>query len=327
MAGDGAIAAGPPGGATYAAFCGAVVIGGANFVAVSLSNAELPPMFGAMVRFGLASLLVLLLARARGVPLARGRAARGALLYGILGFGASYALLYYALVGLPAGATAVIVAAAPLFTLLIAVFLGQERLSPRGVGGGVLAVAGIAVLSTGTLSGDIAGSYLLAAVLGTLAMALATVVAKAYAGVHPLQMNAMGMVAGTILLGVTSLTLGEAWSLPTEGRTWLAVAWLVVLGSVGLFQLFLYVVRRWTASATAYAVAAMPVVAALLGALVLDQPITGELVAGGVMVIAAVYVGAMSRRAARGAVAAAPTRRTAGGVELATDPGAESKPR
>lgn len=312
MAGDGTTAAGPPGGATYAtyaAFCGAVVIGGANFVAVSLSNLELPPLFGATVRFGLASLLVLLIARSRGVTLATGRAARGAVLYGLLGFGASYALLYYALVGLPAGTTAVIVAAAPLFTLLIAVVLRQERLSPRGVVGGVLAVAGIAVLSTGTLAGDITGSYLLAAVLGTVAIALSTVVAKAYAGVHPLQMNAMGMVAGTILLGVSSLALGEAWSLPTERRTWLAVLWLVVLGSVGLFQLFLYVVRRWTASATAYAVAAMPVVAGLLGVLMLDQPVTVEMLAGGLLVIAAVYVGAVSRRPTRGAVAAAPDGR------------------
>jgi drug/metabolite transporter (DMT)-like permease len=296
MAGDETKTPGAPDGATYAAFGGAVVIGGANFVAVSMSNMELPPLFGATLRFGLASLLVLFIARARGVPLPTGRAARGAVLYGLLGFGASYALLYYALVGLPAGTTAVIVAAAPLFTLMMAVALGQERLSPRGVAGGILAVAGIALLSAGTLAGDVTGSYLLAAVLGTVAIALSAIVAKAYAGVHPLQMNAVGMVAGTILLAVGSLALGEAWSLPTERQTWLAVLWLVVLGSVGLFQLFLYVVRRWTASATVYAVAAMPVVAVVLGAPMLDQPITIEMLVGGLMVMAAVYVGAVSRR-------------------------------
>jgi drug/metabolite transporter (DMT)-like permease len=285
-----------------------VVVGGANFVAVSMSNMELPPLFGATLRFGLASLLVLLIARGRGVRLPTGRAARGAVLYGLLGFGASYALLYYALVGLPAGTTAVTVAAAPLFTLLIAAVLGQERLSPRGVAGGVLAVAGIAVLSTGTVAGDVSGSYLVAAVLGTVAIALSTVVAKAYAGVHPLQMNAMGMVAGTALLAVSSLALGEAWLLPTEWRTWLAVLWLVVLGSVGLFQLFLYVVRRWTASATVYAVAAMPVVAVLLGALMLDQPITGRMLVGGMLVIGAVYLGAVSKRSRAPTVAVAGRR-------------------
>jgi drug/metabolite transporter (DMT)-like permease len=56
------------------------------------------------------------------------------------------------------------------------------------------------------------------------------------------------------------------------------------------------VMRRWTASATVYAIAGMPVVAILLGALMLEQPITLEVVAGCAIVIVAVYVGAISRQ-------------------------------
>src|SRR5688572_11563786 len=114
---------------TYAAFILAMVIGGANFIAVSLSNRELPPFFGATLRFALATLLFFLLARAGSIPLARGRDAIGAVLYGLLGVGVSYAFLYYALVGLNAGTVAVIVASVPLFTLAFAVLFGQERLS------------------------------------------------------------------------------------------------------------------------------------------------------------------------------------------------------
>lgn len=297
----------PPDGATYAAFAGAVVIGGTNFIAVSMSNMELPPLFGATLRFALASAVFFLIAAAARVPLATGRSAGGPVLYGVLAFGATYALLYYALVGLPAGTAAVIVAAAPLFTLLIAVVLGQERLSVRGVVGGVLAIAGIAVLSLGTIEGEIGRSYLLAAVIGTVAMALSSVVAKACAGVHPVNMNAVGMAAGTLFLAVGSLVLGESWALPREPRSWWAVAWLVLLGSVGLFQLFLFVIRRWTASATVYAVAAMPVVAAGLGVVMLDQPITLEVVVGGLMVMAAVYVGAIAGKK-RPAPVAVPSR-------------------
>jgi drug/metabolite transporter (DMT)-like permease len=280
---------------TYAAFAGAVLIGGVNFVAVSFSNMELPPLFGAMLRFALAAALLFLLLRLRGVPLARGRQARGAAIYGLLAFGASYALLYYALVGLTAGTAAVIMAAAPLFTLLIAVVIGQERFSLRGVVGGMLAVAGIGVLSLGTLGGELGASYLVAAVVGTLAAAGSTVLARALREVHPLAMNTIGMASGTLLLLVGSLALGESWALPRGGQTLLAVGWLVVLGSVGLFQLFLYVVRRWSASATIYALTGMPVVAVILGALMLGQPVTLEVVAGGALVIAAVYVGAISR--------------------------------
>ncbi|MDR7420142.1 MAG: EamA family transporter [Armatimonadota bacterium] len=128
---------------THAACAGAVAIGGANFIAVSLSNRELPPFFGAALRFALAAALFFIMARLWRVPLARGRSAAGAAVYGLLGFGASYALLYYSLVGLAAGTAAIIVAAVPLFTLAIAVLQGQERLTVRGVVAGALVVTSI----------------------------------------------------------------------------------------------------------------------------------------------------------------------------------------
>jgi drug/metabolite transporter (DMT)-like permease len=280
---------------TYLAFANAVLIGGANFVAVSFSNMELPPLFGAALRFALAALLFFFIMRISSVPLVRGRAALGAAVYGVLGFGAAYAFLYYALVGLAAGTVAVIMAAVPLFTLIMAVLLGQEHLSLRGIVGGGLAIAGITILSLGTLGGDLSPTYLIAAVLGAVAAAASTVAAKALPNVHPLNMNAIGMASGTLLLIVGSLLFRERWMLPDETNTWLALGWLVVLGSVGLFQLFLYVIRRWTASATVYAVTAMPVVAVVLGAVMLDQPITPTVLVGGSVVILAVYVGAISR--------------------------------
>ncbi len=280
--------------ATYSAFAGIVAIGGANFIAVSISNQELPPLFGAALRFGLGTVLFFMIAAARSVPLARGRSAVGAAVYGIFGFGITYALLYYALVGLTAGTVAVIVAAAPLFTLVIAVIIGQERLSVRAVIGGLLAIAGIAILSRNGLAVDAGRSYFFAAILGTLAAATSSVVAKRFTDVHPLNMNAIGMAAGTLFLISASLLFDENVPFPQEGRTWMAIGWLVILGSVGLFQLFLFVLKSWTASATVYAIAAMPVVAVGLGSVMLEQPITLEVVAGGALVFIAVYVGAVS---------------------------------
>jgi drug/metabolite transporter (DMT)-like permease len=284
--------------ATYAAFLAAVLIGGTNFIAVSFSNRALPPLFGAALRFALAALLFFIIAGVRRVPLARGRAAMGAALYGLLGFGVVYACLYYALVGLAAGMVSVVMASTPLFTLLIAAALGQERLSLRGVGGGLLTLAGIAVLSLDALGGELGPTYLLAIVLGALAAAASSVVAKAYPSVHPVSMNAIGMSTGALVLTLGSILLGERWVLPDQGQTWLALGWLVLMGSVGLFQLFLFIIQNWTASAATFAVSAMPVVAVVLGALLLDQPITWQVVAGGVMVIAAVYIGAIAGREA-----------------------------
>ncbi|HRQ41498.1 MAG TPA: EamA family transporter [Chloroflexota bacterium] len=279
---------------TYAAFAGTILIGGTNFIAVSLSNQEMPPLFGAAFRFALAALLLFLITRARGIPLAHGRAAAGAILYGLLTFGVGVALLYYALVGLAAGTVAVIVSTVPLFTLIIAVLLRQEQLSLRRVIAGILVVAGIAILSAGTLSSSLNRSYLIAAILAAIVSALSSIIAKALIDIHPLNLNTIGITTGMVFLAVGSLLVGETWALPHDTKTWLAILWLVVLGSVLLFQFFLYVLRRLTASASVYAIAGMPVIAAGLGAVLLDQPITMPVAAGGALVIIAVYIGAIS---------------------------------
>ena len=138
----GALTHGRPERATLLAFIGAVVIGGGNFVAVRFSNEKLPPLFGAPLRFGAAAVILFRIARARRVPLPRGRAASGAALYGLLGFGLAYAFIYLALVGLAAGTTSVILAPVPLLTLALAVLHGQERLAGRGIVGGLLAIGG-----------------------------------------------------------------------------------------------------------------------------------------------------------------------------------------
>ena len=280
---------------TYMAFAGAMFIGGANFIAVSFSNMELPPLFGATVRFAVAALLFFAVARVARVPVVRGREAIGAAVYGVLGFGIAYALLYYALLGLPAGTVSVVVAAVPMITFVIATLLRQEPPTVRKVAASAIVIIGIAILSTDSLGGGTGGSFLLAALLATVAISASSVVAKALPNVHPINMNAVGMGTGSVLLALGSLLWNEQWALPRESSTWLAVAWLVFFGSIGLFQLFLYVVRRWSASATVYAVAGMPVVAAVLGVLLLDQPVTPAMFAGGSLVLLAIYLGAVTR--------------------------------
>jgi drug/metabolite transporter (DMT)-like permease len=279
---------------TLTAFFATVVIGGTNFIAVSVSNQELPPMFGAALRFGLAATALVALARVRRLEVPHRMALAGASLYGALAFGIAYACFYYALVGLAAGTMSVIVASAPLFTLAFAVVAGQERVSARGLFGGLLAVAGIAVLSRGSFGAELGLGYVAAAVLGTAAAAASSVVAKGLPDVHPLNMNAIGMTVGALVLAAASLVMNETWSLPNDAATIAAVAWLVLLGSVALFQLFLFIVKRWTASATVYSTSGMPVVAVALGALVLDQPVTRDMLAGGLLVVAAVWLGALS---------------------------------
>ncbi|MFN2388777.1 MAG: DMT family transporter [Actinomycetota bacterium] len=285
-----------PSRATLGAFVAAVVIGGTNFLAVRYSNEDLAPLFGATVRFATAALFLLAVTRLRRLPLPHGAEAVGAGIWGLMGFGLAYGLLYYALVGLSAGTTSVIVAASPLVTLALAVVHGQERFSLPGILGGCLAIAGIGLVSIRSLGGDLSPRYLIAALLAVVAIAESSVVIKGFPQAHPVTTNAVGMGIGALFLAPTSLVLGEAWTMPRLGRTWLVLVYLVVVGSVGLFGLFLFVIKTWTASASVYALALMPVVAVSLGTVIADEPVTWELLAGTALVIAAVYVAVLSGR-------------------------------
>lgn len=126
---------------TMMAFTATVFIGGINFIAVKFSNAELPPLYGAAVRFAAAAVIFFAIARIGRMELPRGAALVGASVYGLLNFGIGYALLYFALLGISAGTASVVLASVPLITLLLAVLHGQERFTPRGVIGGLLVIA------------------------------------------------------------------------------------------------------------------------------------------------------------------------------------------
>lgn len=278
---------------TLAAFALFATLVAANFVAVRFTNRELPPFWGAGTRFGAAGLLFLAYAVARRLTAPRGRALAGALLYGVLQFGLGYALAYWALLEVPAGLAAVILASIPLFTLLFAAAARLERLRWGAIVGAVIAMAGVAVVSGEQALGGIPIASLLATLGSAASFSLAGVIVKASPPLPLATVNAVGMLTGAALLLALSRALGEAWSPPVERATWAAQLYLLLVGSVAMFALFLFVLKRWTASAVAYQAVLSPVIAIALSAWLLGEPVTAGLLLGSPLVLAGVYLGAM----------------------------------
>jgi drug/metabolite transporter (DMT)-like permease len=289
-----------PSRAVLAAFTGFVLIGGVNFVGVRFSNAELPPLMGASVRFGGAAALLFLFIAARArffvgqAALPRGRALLGAFLYGLLGFGAGYGFAYTALTTLPASAGAVVFASYPLFTALLAPLHGIERFRLRGLIGATLALVGIVILTDPGSAQGLPLVPVLTMVASTIAAAESGVLVKRFPAVAPEMANAIGMGAGATVLVALSLGMGETWNFSVTSSTWWWVVYLAVVGSAGMFGLFLYVLHRWTATATSYATALLPVSAILAGAVIGNEVITVNVVVGAVLVVLATYVGALA---------------------------------
>jgi drug/metabolite transporter (DMT)-like permease len=276
-----------------AALIAEAVLAGGNGVGVRFSNRELDPLWGAGLRFALAAaLLAVLMALLRLAP-PRGHAAVGALLYGALNFGAAFGLAYYALVELHAGFGQLLLAIVPLATLLLAVAERQERLRAAAAAGAVLAFAGIAIMSQAPVRDSVPALSLLAALGSAFCFAQGAIVVRRFPTLHPLTMNAVGMATGAAVLVVLSALVGESIAVPERGETWAALAYLVVVGSVVVFGLYVFVLRHWSASRTAYAFAITPIVTVLLSTWLDDEPVGPGLVLGGALVLAGVYVGAL----------------------------------
>ena len=146
---DGVASTGTPNTRVLLAFILAVVLGGANAVAVRFTVEELAPFWGATMRFAAAAAIFILVVIIRRIPLPRGRTLGGVLVYGILNFGLSYALIYFAIREVTAGFTMVILALTPLLTFLFAVLHRLEQFRWRALLGSLLALAGIAFAFAG----------------------------------------------------------------------------------------------------------------------------------------------------------------------------------
>jgi drug/metabolite transporter (DMT)-like permease len=292
------------------AFVSYAVLAGGNAVGVRFSNRELAPLWGASLRFALAAALLLAVMVLLRLAFPHGRALVGSLLYGLFNIGAAFGLTYYGLVHIHAGLGQILLALVPLATLLLAVLWRQERLGAAAVIGTLLALTGVAVISYSPLQKNVPLLSVLAVVGGAICFAQALVLVRRFPPVHPVTMNAVGMTTGAALLLPAALIADEPIVLPHRLETWAAMAYLVVIGSVVVFLLYLVVLRYWAASRASYGFVIIPFVTLVLSAWLANEPVGVGLVLGGLLVIAGVYVGALR-----------PARVTPAAVNASTDMG------
>ena len=278
-----------------AALIGVALIGGTNFVAVRYSDIELPPLLGAALRFTFAGLIFLTIVAIRRIELPKGRAMTGAVVYGVLSFAISYAFAYYALVSVSAGLASVVLSLVPIATLFLASAHRQEQLDGRGLAGGIVAIAGTAVVFNEQLTLAIPLAALLALIGATIASAETSVILKHYPMSNLYGTNAVAMLIGSAILVVLSLLTQEKWALPSKFPTIVAVTYLIVPGSVLLFIFYLYVISRWTATATNYGFVLIPLVTVLVASVIAGEIVSLTFLAGTALVLVGVYVGAISR--------------------------------
>jgi drug/metabolite transporter (DMT)-like permease len=286
---------------TLIAFAGVVLFGGLNAVAVRQTVLEIAPEWGAAIRFLAAGAIFVALAAVGRRPFPRGRSFVGAMAYGAVGFAASFGLIYPALRTVQAGTGSVVLALAPLATYGLAVAQRQERFRVEALVGALVALAGIAIVFVDQLSADVPVGPLAMIFVGMVCLSESGIIVKWVPRADPLATNAVAMLTGGVILLAASLVTGEAQAIPARMSTWLAVGYITVFGSVVMFGLYLYGLRRWTASAMSYSTLMLPFVSVTAATLLTGEAFSLAFLAGGLVMVAGVYVGAFGRRHQRAA--------------------------
>ncbi len=200
----------------------------------------------------------------------------------------------YAIVYLPSGSAAVLVYLQPILVGFLAWLILGEELSASKLVGLLLGFSGIVAVSSASLSGAADALSPIGVVLGTasaLAWALGTVYFKRYeARVSTLWAVAVPFVVGGAALTALGLVV-ESWDeVSWTGAFVGSLLYSALIGISAAWVIWFGLVRAGEASRVAAYIFAVPLTAVLVGALVLDEPLSYSLLVGAALVVCGIYL-------------------------------------
>lgn len=275
----------------YAAIC---LIWGSTWLVIKIGLVGVPPFLGAGLRFLLSTVLVgaVLTVRRSRIQLTRDDIIC-ILTLGILVFWLDYAAVYWAETRITSGLTAILFSTMPLMTALLSRFWTQrETLGPRKVAGILIGMVGTTLLfwPEGPLGAtEILG--MLAALAGCLCAAINLVVMKEH-GQHsdPMTLNFFGMGLGAVCLLAMSAALERGATVEWSQSNVLAIVYLAVFGSVVAFTAYYYLIKVMDATIVSLSTLIIPLIAIVLGRVMLDERVTPLAIAGMATVLAGVAI-------------------------------------
>lgn len=268
---------------------------GSTWLAIKLGLESVPPFLSAGVRFAVAAVLLYVILRVRGqsIPFTRD-ARRVYLALGVLSFSIPFALVYWGQQFLPSSLGSILFAAYPFWVALFQYFmLGEERMNPYKVGGIVLGFIGVAVIFWGDVAVDnpmvLVGMSTI--VVSTILQAYVLILIKKEGeSISPIAMNFVGMLVGTVLLlalsAVAESGLPVRWTPTAIG----SILYLSVIGSVLTFVSYYWLLKRIDAVYLSLTSFVNPIVAVLLGAVVLGERLAPIVYAGSGLVLVGILV-------------------------------------
>lgn len=269
-----------------------VVLWATGFIGARYAMPWSEPFSFLAVRFALAALILLALALAlRAKPLSRRQAAH-AVLVGALVHGVYLGAVFWAIRnGMPAGLSALIIGLQPLITAVMAGFALGEKVLPRHWAGLAIGFAGIVIVlapKIGDAVGGVTAATLAACVFGVGAISAGTVWQKrCLAGADLVSGTLWQYVGATVVVAAGSLAF-ETRTFVVTGELVFAMAWLVLVLSIGAIFLLMHMIREGEMAKVSSLFYLVPAVTALIAWVLFGETLTPLQLVGMVVTMAGV---------------------------------------
>ena len=265
----------------YAAFATVCIVWGTTYLGIRIALETIPPLLLTGTRFTAAGLIMLVIAKLRGNRIPRDKRTLANLaVVGILLIGGGNLAVVWAEQWVPSGLAALLVATAPFWMAFIEAFRKDgERIGMRGITGMLIGFVGVAMLVSPRGSGTAWGPGFLLGVIAIQIGEICWMFGSAYGkynvhGVPLLVSSALQMIFGGAIVGTAGLIAGEAPRFFVTPRTFGALVYLTVFGSIIAYSAYVFALAHLRTTVTALYAYVNPVVAVFLGWLILSEPLT-----------------------------------------------------
>ncbi len=257
----------------YIAVC---IFWGSTYLAIRIGVGELPPMFFAGIRFFIAGSLVLTFAYIKGMEFPKTfTETRKMATVGILLLFICNGSMVWAEQMVSSSIAAILAATIPLFMALIEFVVWGKKINLKGLIGLLIGFGGVVVLIVSHSSIEQTNiKYILLILFSTFIWAVGSIYSQTFkTSAHIVTNIGIQMLSASILLLATSICIGEFSRIHLTFKGIAATAYLIIFGSLIGYSCYIYILKKWpSAKAGTYAYI-NPMVAVLLGALILNESI------------------------------------------------------
>jgi drug/metabolite transporter (DMT)-like permease len=276
------------------AFVAIYIIWGSTYLAIRYAVETIPPLVTAGIRHTIAGTILLTWAWLRGFRPTRQHWLAGFVL-GAFFFLVGHGTLHWAEQYVGSGLAALLIATEPMFILVLAWLMRQQKISSLSAIGLGLGVVGVALLTGAELT--VKGSSLIglmAVLVGSLAWSAGVVISpKLKLPEDALGRTAVPLVCGAVMLLIASGVSGEFqathWA-SISLKSVMGLAYLIVFGSVVAFTAYTWLLQQCPPALVATHTYANPVVAVILGWLLGGEPLTLRVVLASLAILGAIVL-------------------------------------